>query len=90
LERLTEKSKLVVPEFPSLALTLPMEIEGSGSSLRMVPVAVARRIEAFVGPERVTVKVSSGSYVVSPLTLTVTVRDVTPGEKLSAVLEIAV
>ena len=59
---------------------------GSGvSSLRIVPVAVAVVIVAPTGLESVTVKPSSGSTVVSPLTLTViTLRGLGRGERHAA------
>jgi hypothetical protein len=83
-------TKFIVPLLPSLALTLPMEMAGCESSLRTVPVPCGFEIVAFVGPARLTKNVSSGSNVVSPLTLTVTLRDVTPGGNESAVLPTAV
>ena len=36
-ERLTVKSALTVPLFPSVTLTLPIVMAGTGSSLRTVP-----------------------------------------------------
>ncbi len=48
------------------------------SSLVMVPVAVPREMVAPVGLDSATVKVSVGSTAVSPMTLTVTVCEVTP------------
>ena len=53
------------------------------SSLVIVPAAEAVVIVAPTGPERVTVKPSSGSTVVSPLTLTVIVCDVAPAAKFT-------
>ena len=59
------------------------------SSLVMVAVAVALETVAPVGLERVTVKVSLGSTVVSPVTLTATVWRVTPAANVT-VPEVAV
>ena len=53
------------------------------SSLRMVPVATARDSVAPVGFDSVTVKVSSGSTAVSPVTATVMVLEVSPAAKVS-------
>ena len=76
-ERVTVKVKAVVPELPSLrtALVAAMASVGAGvkSSLLMVPVAAAVVMEAFAGLERVTLKDSLLSTVVSPATLTVMV-----------------
>ena len=59
------------------------------SSFLMVAVAVARDRVAPLELVSATVKVSSGSTAVSPVTLTVTVWAVTPGAKVS-VPELAV
>ena len=54
------------------------------SSLVMVPMAVVVVIVALlVGLERVTVKFSSGSIVVSPLTLMVMIFEFSPSIKLT-------
>jgi hypothetical protein len=56
------------------------------SSLRIVPVPVPVAIVALLGADRLTVKVSFGSIVVSPATLTVIVCVVTPGANVSVPL----
>ena len=50
------------------------------SSSVMVPILSASAIVAFVAPLKPSVNVSSDSTVVSPVTSTVTVRIVVPGE----------
>ena len=52
------------------------------SSLVMVPVAVAVPSVAPVGADSVTVRVSVGSTVVSPVTATLTCWESTPGAKV--------
>ncbi len=64
---------MVPPVVPPLA----------ASSLLMTPVAVAVPNTAPVAPESVTVKLSSGSTVVSPTTLTVMTFEVSPAAKLT-------
>src|SRR5437763_3281411 len=59
---------------------------GAGSSLRIVPVPCAFAIWALGALLRLTKKVSSGSKVVSPLTSTVIVFDVSLGLKVSVLL----
>src|SRR5262249_7824250 len=71
---------------PSFTLTLLIDRVLAASSLVIVPVPVAVAIVALVGADRVTVNVSFGSNVVSPLTLTVMVLDVCPGVKVSVPL----
>ena len=51
---------------------------------------MALEIVATVAPLKVTVKVSFASYFVSPLTVTLTVLEVCPVVKVSAVLEMPV
>ena len=54
------------------------------SSLLIVPIAVAVvMIALLVGLDRVTVKFSSGSAVVSPFTFTVITLDVSPSAKVT-------
>ena len=53
------------------------------SSVVIVPVAVARAMVAPDGLDNVTVSVSVGSTVASPVTATVTVCEITPGAKVS-------
>src|SRR5437870_1942310 len=91
LERLTVKVKAVVPGgvvlvVPSGLTTAWMEWGGGGSSLWIVPVPSALALVAWVAPDRLTVNVSSGSNVVSPLTLTVMVLLVSPGLNVSVPL----
>ena len=77
----------MLPELPSVLLALVAAMASVGreveSSLVIVPAAEAVVIVAPTGPERVTVKPSSGSTVVSPLTLTVIVCDVAPAAKFT-------
>src|SRR5437016_2342119 len=87
-DRLTVKGKGVVRGgvllvVPSGWATSLMESEGWVSSFWMVPVPNALAIVALVAPDRVTVKVSSGSNLVSPLTVTVMVLLVSPGLNVS-------
>ena len=84
-ERLTLKVALTVPLFPSVTVTLLMEMPGPSSSMILaVPTAVA--MLALVEFESVTVKLSSISSVVSPLTKTVICLLVWPAEKVSVPL----
>src|SRR5438552_1348619 len=85
-DRLTVKAKAVVPG--GVLLVVPagwapslMESAGWVSSFWMVPVPTALAIVALVAPDRVTVKVSSGSNAVSAHTSTVTGLLVSPGAK---------
>jgi hypothetical protein len=84
LSRLTKKVNSVAPELPSAfeALRALMDTLGK-SSLRMVPLAVPVPMAALFTGLRVTVKVSSGSTVVSPLTSTVMVLLVSPAAKVT-------
>ncbi|MCW0415676.1 hypothetical protein NB689_001430 [Xanthomonas sacchari] len=59
------------------------EIVTTASSLRIVPVAVARAMVALLAADRVTVNVSSGSTVVSPMIVTAMLCTVVPGAKAS-------
>src|SRR2546430_2056969 len=86
-DRLTVKAKAVVPGgvllvVPSGWATSLMESAGWVSSFWMVPVPTALAIVALVAPDRVTVKVSSGSNAVSAHTSTVTGLLVSPGAKV--------
>src|SRR5882672_3098172 len=90
-DRLAVKAKAVVPGgvllvVPSGWATSLMESAGWVSSFWMVPVPTGLAIVALVAPDRVTVKVSSGSNLVSPLTLTVMVLVVSPGLNVSVPL----
>src|SRR5438132_1034907 len=74
-DRLTVKGKAVVPGgvllvVPSGLTTSSMESAGWVSSFWIVPVPTALAIVALVAPDRVTVKVSSGSNAVSAHTST--------------------
>src|SRR5437667_99007 len=87
-DRLTVKAKAVVPGgvllvVPSGWATSLMESAGWVSSFWMVPVPTGLAIVALVAPDRVTVKVSSGSNLVSPLTVTVMVLLVSSGLNVS-------
>src|SRR5438132_258822 len=71
---------------PSGLTTSSMERAGWVSSFWMVPVPTALAIVVLVAPDRVTVKVSSGSNAVSAHTSTVTGLLVSPGAKVSVLL----
>ena len=72
--RVTVNTKLVVPLSPSARVTSLIARAGGGtSSFVIVPSPWASEIVAPVAPDRLTVNVSSGSTVVSPLTRTVIV-----------------
>ena len=93
-DRVTVNARLVLPELPSATVALATEMVGAVttvavSSLVMVPVAVAVARVALVGADRVTVRVSSGSTVVSAVTATLTCWERTPGAKVM-VPEVAV
>ena len=65
-------------------MALVGEIARLVSSLVIIPVAVAVvRVAPLVGLDRVTVKLSLGSTVVSPLTLTVITLDVSFAAKVT-------
>src|SRR5437016_3870624 len=86
-DRLTVKAKAVVPGgvllvVPSGLTTSSMESAGWVSSFWIVPVPTALAIVALVAPDRVTVKVSSGSNAVSAHTSTFFVLLVSPGANL--------
>ena len=85
--RVTVKVKGVVPEFPSSLLASSAAMLSAESSLRIVPLAIAEVIVAPpLAPDSVTVKPSSGSTSVSPVTLTLMVLLVSPAAKLSVPL----
>jgi len=68
----------------SLLLPLMFKMTLFTSSFSMVPVAVAVVIvAALLGLDRVTVKVSSASMLVSPLTLTVMILEVSLAAKVT-------
>src|SRR5256885_1896312 len=71
---------------PSGWATSLMESAGWVSSFWIVPVPTALAIVALVAPDRVTVKVSSGSNAMSAHTSTVTGLLVSPGAKVSVLL----
>src|SRR5437773_500082 len=90
-DRLTVKAKAVVPGgvllvVPSGLTTSSMESTAVASSFWIVPVPTALTIVALVAPDRVTVKVSSGSNAVSSHAITGTGLLVSPGAKVSVVL----
>ena len=84
--RVTVKVKEVLPDWPSALSVLVAAIEsdaGVTSSLRMTPVAVPSRIDApSEALDKVTVKLSSSSTAVSPMTATRMVCCVTPAAKV--------
>ncbi len=81
--RVTVKSKLVVPELPSLSATSLMVSAESASSFRIVPRPWLSAMVAFTGLVRLTKSVSSASGVTSPRTVTLTVCVVWPGLKVT-------
>jgi hypothetical protein len=76
----TAKTAFTVPELPSVTVASAIEIRTSSSAI--VPVPLPATV-APAGFERLSVNVSAGSEVVSPLTRTVTVLLVSPGAKVS-------
>src|SRR5437899_1492399 len=91
LERLTVKAKAVVPGgvllvVPSGLTTSSMESMGWVSAFLRVAEVTGLAIVALVAPDRVTVKVSSGSNAVSAHTSTLTGLLVSPGAKVSVPL----
>src|SRR5438445_32711 len=87
-ERRVGKERGVVPGGVLLVVhsgltTSSMESTAAASSFWIVPVPIALAIVALVAPDRVTVKVSSGSNAVSAHTSTVTGLLVSPGAKVS-------
>src|SRR5437879_8953645 len=90
-DRLTVKAKAVVPG--GVLLVVPSgwarslrQTTGCVSSFSIVSAPTGLAIVALVAPDRVTVKVSSGSNAVSAHTSTVTGLLVSPGAKVSVVL----
>src|SRR5436190_1549598 len=78
---------VVVPLLPSVTLALLIVSAGSTtSSLTMVPTPWAPLMVAFVGLLKLTTNVSSGSTVVSPLTVTVIGCVLAPGAKVNVAL----
>src|SRR5438128_1511640 len=80
------KTAFVVPLLPSDTLALVIKnvgVGGAGSSFVIVPTPCLSEIVAFTGDERLTKKVSFGSFVGSPFTSTVTVLLKSPGLKVS-------
>ena len=73
------------PRLPSVTDVSPkMDMTGTESSLMIVPVpTLFPNVAEEDTPERATVKVSSDSYVRSPLTSTVMVLVTSPGRRLS-------
>ena len=78
----TGKLRTAEAPFPSVTVAEPMEMVGADSSSVIVPVPVAVPSVAFFGSLRVTGMVSSASGRVSPWTVTVTVRLVSPAAKV--------
>src|SRR5438270_519794 len=79
------KEASLLPPAPAAS---PPPLGGGGgeapvSSLTMVPLALAVPMVAPVAFDSVTVKPSSGSTVVSPLTLTVMIFELSPDAKLT-------
>ncbi len=72
-DSVTVKLNAVLPLLPSASETSAMLMPGAASSFAIVPVATPSKSVALVGPESVSVNVSSASNSVSPFTTTVTV-----------------
>ena len=79
--RVTVNVMTLVPTLPSVIDTSLIAKVGNSSSI-IVPVPVAVLIVALVAPDNPTVKVSSPSKTISPLTKTVNVAVVWPGVKV--------
>jgi hypothetical protein len=80
----TAKTAFTVPEFPSVAVALAIEIVGGESSFVIVPVPIpVLAMLAFDGLVRLTVKISFASTVASPVTGTRICLAVWPGVKVS-------
>src|SRR2546421_10288712 len=83
-ERVTVKFADAVPEFVSARETSFTDRTGVPSSFRIVPTPVgSAMVEPADAPDRFRVKVSSGSFTVSPTTDTVAVLDSWPEVKVS-------
>ena len=78
----TVKVSSLVPASPSATEASAIERVGGASSFVIVPSPLSSASVAFVAPLRATVKVSSASYVRSPLTSTVIVFSVSRGREL--------
>jgi hypothetical protein len=82
----TSNARLAVAPFPSICDALPIDTTGALSSFTIVPTAVPEAIAALPGAERLTVKLSSGSLRVSPVSVTATACVTTPGANVTAPL----
>ena len=78
----TEKLMATVPLSPSVTLAAPIEIVGAASLSVIVPMPVPVEIVALVGLLSFTATVSSGSSIVSPLTVTAMLLVVSPAAKV--------
>src|SRR5581483_9867742 len=79
-----EKTAFTVPAFPSVTVALPIVRVGRASSFVIVPVPIpVPETVALTRFVKLTVKVSFGSTVVSPVTATTICLAVWPGEKVS-------
>ena len=76
---MTLKVTVEAPASPSVTDWSSIEMSGTWSSFVVVPVPEPSRTFAFDSFDRSTVKVSSDSWVVSPLMVTSTVAAVSPG-----------
>jgi hypothetical protein len=82
--RFTVNTASLVPDSPSVTCgPSASDAVGRESSSRIVPVAVAFPSVARVGSASVSVNVSSGSTIVSPITGTSTPAWVSPGAKVT-------
>ena len=80
---MTLKVIVDVPAFPSAIDWSSIEMSGTWSSFVMVPSPEPSAIPALPAPKRLTVNVSSASWVVSPLMVTSTVLVVWPGSNVT-------
>ena len=86
-DRVAVNARLRVPLLPSVTVASATDTVGgvmttAASSLVMVPIAVPSAMVSPDGADNVTVNVSFGSTVVSPMTPTCTVWVVTPAPKV--------
>ena len=81
-ERLTSKTARDGAQLPSGAVAFETEIDGGGSSSKIVPTPWPSAMPRPLGAERFTTNVSSSSSTRSPFTATPRLRDVTPGGKV--------
>ena len=82
-DSVTVNVMFVEPLLPSTTVALPTVSVGSGSSFWMMPAPCAFLIVPLTALSRLTLNVSSSSFLVSPATAMVTGSDTTPGANVS-------